>query len=195
MNTWRKVWICERKGKRRRAYSLRWYGEDGRVKTKAASSDKRIAEQMRCARELRINSEDYSERPAMRLSEFAAEHLRLQERRITTGSMLLLKGSLNSFLTFCGDKLLERVTLADCERYLSERLGQVRPATASRDLTTLLAAFQVGVKRGDLAKNPFSGVKPVREPEKTLRVLTTSEVGRLLDACHDPVGGRSCSWR
>lgn len=71
------------------------------------------------------------------------------------------------------------------ERRFTKRLGQVRPATANQDLRTLHAAFQAGVRRGCLAKNPFSGLKPVREPEKTLRVLSNEEVGRLLAACHN----------
>ena len=92
------------------------------------------------------------------------------------------RSSLERFLAFCGSKRLDTLTVAICERYFAGRLKSVRPATANKDRRTLQAIFQRAVTRGYLSENPWTKVKPVREPEKTLRVLTQEEVETLLDA-------------
>ena len=99
------------------------------------------------------------------------------------------EASLRRFLAFCGNKRLDTITVATCERYFAERLGKVRPATANKDRRTLQAVFQRGLARGYLRENPWAKVKPVREPEKAIRVLTEDEVGKLLASCP------SLTWR
>jgi len=72
------------------------------------------------------------------------------------------------------------------ERYFAERLREVSAATANKELRTLKAAFSRALRRGYLERNPASDVKQVREPEKTVRVLTAEEIGQLMSACPSP---------
>lgn len=56
-------------------------------------------------------------------------------------------------------------------------------ATANKDLRHLKASLNRAVRRGYAAENPARWVKPVREPERQLRILSTTEIGDLLRAC------------
>jgi len=186
---WRRVWIRDRKGSRRTNYSIRWYGSDGRLHETAASSSRKIAEQIRRRKELEINSPEYSDTRAISLGDFAREHLALTAARHAARTAREEMDVLERLKTFCGKRQLSGVTPALLEAYLAERLAQVQPATANKELRTLKAVFTQAVKRGYLRKNPCDSLKPVRESEKDVRVLTLKEIDRLLEACPD------LSWR
>ena len=84
---WRRVWIYTRTGKRSTSYALRWYGDDGRVHTKAASTVRRMAEQMRRELEMRLNSDESFEQPKIRLEAFIKEHLTLIEHQVRPSTL------------------------------------------------------------------------------------------------------------
>ena len=180
---WRRVWIFERKGKKRTMYYLRWYGDDGRMKTKVASISRRSAEDRRRELELKLNMGEYSETVDVRFTEVLREDLELIEGQLAPATVAGYGRQLQNFAEKAGDKHLHTITVADCERYFSKRLKEVRPATANSDLRCLKAAFERALKRGYLKVNPWKQIRPVREPERELRVLSTEEVGKLIDAC------------
>ena len=182
---WRRVWLNERKGKRRTSYALRWYGDDGRIKTKAGSSDHRVAEQMRREYELKLNSGEYCDQELITFEDFTKEHQELILNQVVPATHEDYGQCFERFGAFCGKKWLEKITVADCERFFAHRLANVKPATANKDVRTLHAAFRRAVKRSYLRSNPWDGVSVVREPEKELRVLTQDEVAKLLSACHN----------
>jgi len=59
---------------------------------------------------------------------------------------------------------MAEITPSVAERYFAKRLREVSPATANKNLRTLKAAFNRAVRRGHIARNPFSGIKQVRGP-------------------------------
>jgi len=83
----------------------------------------------------------------------------------------------------CGDRELDNVTARLAEGFYAARLQAVSPASANRDLRTLKSVFQRAVERGYLRENPFGRLRPVREAEQEIRVLSTDEIERLLGAC------------
>ncbi len=183
---WRRVWLYERKGKRGKSYNLRWYGDDGRMKTRAAGSNARAAEQARREFETQLNGGTYVDQKSVRLFEFLEEHLELVKPRLAEGSYVEYKACFERFKAFLGDRQLDRVTVADCDRFFSMRLGKVRPATANKDRRSLYTAFKRAVRSKYLRENPWASVDAVREPEKVLRVLSHDEVSKVLAACPNP---------
>jgi integrase len=138
---------------------------------------------MRRQRESELNSGTFREVQAIGLAAFAEEHLSLMEGQVTCRTLEDQRATLNRFTAHCGDRQLSAITPRSAEGFFAERLKVVSPATANKDMRTLKAIFQRAVKRGYLRESPFRGVKPVREPERDIRVLTTEEVERLLAAC------------
>lgn len=182
---WRRAWLYERRGKRGTTYHIRWYGEDGRMRTRAAGRNERAAEQARRELELRINGGAYEEQSALRLSEYLEEHLEAVKARLAAGSVREYERCFKSFLAFVGDRHLDKIGVADCERYFTSRLKEVRPATVNKERRHLHASFKRAVRLKYLKENPWAFVDRVREPEKVLRVLSHDEVDRLLAACPD----------
>ncbi len=180
---WRRIWIRTRKGRRGRTYSLQWYDDLGRLRSKAAGSDKKVAEQLRRALEFDVNTGSVVNESSMRLSEFIREHLDLIEGQVTQATRKDQRETLQNFLGYCGDRPLNRLTERMAEGYFAKRLREVATATANKNLRTLRAIFNRAVKRGYRRRNPFDNIKAVREPERELRVLTSEEVGKLLGAC------------
>jgi integrase len=180
---WHRVWMYERKGKRGTSYHLRWYGEDGRIKTRAAGRNERNAEQSRRELEMQINSGSFAEESSMKLFDFLKEHLELVKPRLAAASYEEYNACYERFKGFLGDRQLSKITVADCDRYFSWRLSKVRPATANKDRRSMYTAFKRAVRSKYLRENPWASVDLVREPEKDLRVLTHDEVGKLIAAC------------
>lgn len=117
---------------------------------------------------------------------FRDEELGAMEGRMVEKSLADLERTLDAFRQFCGGKRLTRIAPTMVERYFSKRLREVSAATANKELRTLKAALSRAVRRGYLERNPASDVRQVREPEKTVRVLTAEEIGKLMAACPSP---------
>lgn len=180
---WQRVWFHIRRGKNRTTYCLRWFGEDGRVRTQAVGPDKKLAEQLRRQRESELNSGAFREVQAVKLGAFAEEHVMLMAGQVTPSTLEDQRATLARFIAYCGERELGAVTPRVVEGFFASRLTEVRPATANKDMRTLKAILQRAVKRGYLRENPFRGLKPVREAERDMRVLSAEEVERLLAAC------------
>jgi len=178
----RSVWLWCRRGTKRTAYYLRWYDDAGRLRSRKASDRKGEAKAMREQLELEINHGEFRETSSMRLSAFAAEHLKLMAEKVAERTLRQQQLSLDQFRAFTGDVRLSDVTHGLAEAFMSHRLAQVSKATANKDLRTLRAIFEHGIKRGYLERNPFESLQPAAEQEKDIRVLSTEEVGLLLSA-------------
>ena len=188
---WHRVWTFERKrkGKKRKGkkrttytYCLRWFGEDGRVRTEAVGTDRRLAEQLRRHREAELNSGAFQQPKPIALGAFTREHLILMPGQVTERTLVDQEATLRRFQAYCGDLPLGKIAPGTAEGFFAARLKTVSPATANKDVRTLKAIFQRAVNRGYLKENPFRNVKPAREPEREIRVLSVEEVERLLDA-------------
>ena len=79
--------------------------------------------------------------------------------------------------------LASRVTKADVEAYLSERLKTVGPARHNLDLQVVRGIFAKAVEWAYCRKNPSDGIRRLKEPPGRVRFLTDDERKALLDAC------------
>ncbi len=179
---WRRVWVWERRLKKGKTYCLRWHDDEGRVRSETVGSDRKLAERLRGEREHGLNAGTLHEPRRISYGEFVAEELILMRSRLAPSSLEGLEFTLRSFGELAGDRALAAITPGLVERYFAQRLERVRLATANKSLRTLRAAFNRAVQRGYLSENPADGLKPVREPEREVRVLTPEEIGKLLEA-------------
>jgi integrase len=179
---WHRVWIHTRKTKKGKSYSIKWYDHRGRQHAKTVGSDRRLAERIRSEKEVALNSPE-KELDSISYSDFVTEELDVLGKRLAASSVIDAKRALRYFSEICGPRTMADIDLAMVERFHSVRLGTVAKATANKELRTMKAAFTRAVRRGYLRENPGQYVKPVRVPQKALRVLSADDVGKLLDAC------------
>ncbi len=78
-------------------------------------------------------------------------------------------------------KAIREVTPELVERYKARRKAEVAPGTVNRELTFLKTLFNKAVEWGRLESSPVAKVKKFREPNFKERILTASEMVRLLD--------------
>ena len=186
---WRRVWITTRKGKKGLRFCIQHYDDRGRLRTEAVGPVRKIAEEIRRQRELELNAGLLRTMEPIRLKAFTADHLELVRSQVAPGTREDQALILKHLLEFAGDVRLDAITARTAEAYVSQRAGLVAPATVNRELRTLSAVFARAIRRGYLRANPFLGIRPLKEPEKTLRILTAEEVQALLEAC------RQAAWR
>ncbi len=181
---WQRVWIWKRNfngGKSR--YYVRWYDRTGRMRSESAGPDRKRAERMRSEKEIEINSSEHDELREISFEGFKEEELRIMGGQLAAKSVLDLEQTLRIFRDMMDVKMLSDVSPGVVENYVAERLANVGRATVNKNIRTLKASLSRAVKRGYLRKNPVSGVQQVREYEKEIRVLSTGEVEKLLEAC------------
>ena len=180
---WRKVWIWERKRKEGKTYCVRWLDDRGRTRTEGVGPDRRLAERIRTQKESDLNSGKVEAIDRVGFDAYMSEELEIMKGRVSPSTIKGLDLTLGHFRRICEPGCVADIKPKTVEAFLSQRLKEVRLATANKDLRTLKASLSRGVKRGYLLKNPAADVKSVREPEKEIRVLSTEEVGKLFDAC------------
>ena len=81
-----------------------------------------------------------------------------------------------------GGRLLEDVAPADLERYKSERLESVKPATVNRELAFLKHVYNVAIRDEKTERNPVAKIKLASEPSGRTRWLNDEEEARLMAA-------------
>jgi integrase len=90
---------------------------------------------------------------------------------------------LRQLAKYFGKRKLSELTRWDAETFKIEMSRRVAPATVNRLLGNLKHILSMAVEWGALSNNPFVGVKLLRVPKRSERILTKDEEGKLLDAC------------
>lgn len=88
---------------------------------------------------------------------------------------------MDHYLLFFSDKMLDRITPSDIERYRDLRLTQqAAPATINKEVFCLSGLCRYAIRMNRLKNNPVSGLKKLRVEEKSLSFLEKDEVKMLL---------------
>jgi site-specific recombinase XerD len=96
----------------------------------------------------------------------------------------LAKAYFESFINMVGNKEITNVTYGDCEKHQQHCIDMgLRPATANSRKATVSRVFALAVKRGQLDKNPFTGLRKMKVPKNKIRVFSGEEVSRMFEAC------------
>ena len=90
---------------------------------------------------------------------------------------------LKQLTKFFGRRKLSQLTRWDAEYFKIESSKSVAPATVNLSLVTLKHILSMAVAWNILSQNPFAGVKLLRVPTRTERVLAQDEEIKLLTAC------------
>jgi len=121
--------------------------------------------------------------------DFVKEELEIASGRAAQGTLEQMEICLKHFGAICHPNTVADINTAMVEQFYSRRLREVARATANKELRHLKACFGRAVMRGYMSRNAASAVKPAKEAEKAVRVLTGEEIGKLLSACP------SAGWR
>ncbi len=164
-------------------YYLRWIGEDGREKYQSLGhSEKRQAELQRREKELEL-VRDIEQPQTMKLSELLEDYVRRTRTQIERSTANLGAYCMKHLIAAVGDITAESVTYKHCEllqQYCFDNgLG---PASVNMHSKLIKRIFELAVKRGQLLKNPFDGVRLVKVPKKLIRLFSEKEFNKLLAA-------------
>ncbi len=82
-----------------------------------------------------------------------------------------------------GNKKITELTAEEAERYKTDRVRRVKPATVNREMTLLKHMLSKAVEWKLLSTNPFRGIRSLNVPTRMERILELHEETRLLAAC------------
>jgi integrase len=177
-----------------KAYWIEYY-INGRRKRERIGPNKGAAEQ-RLREVLKLRAEerwvDKDKSARLTLGELARWYLSLKEVQ-SKDSYRRDKQLVAHLLQLLGENSkLNAINPGKIESYQHKRLSEpsqchpgesTRPATVNRDLSCLKTMFNRAVRNKLIDHNPISGVKKLAENNVRMRILTTEEFFRLLDAC------------
>ncbi len=162
-------------------YLVQWM-EGGRVRTESVGTSKKLAERLKKLKEYELNSGIASSIKAIRFPDFRAEELKVLEGRAAPKTLVEVARILRDFAEVARPHWVKDITTSMVEGYMAAISRKVRPATLNHHLRVLKASFNRAVKRNYIRENP-ADIAKVKEPEKSIRVLSAEEVEKLLDAC------------
>jgi integrase len=180
-------WIQRRRRAGGEVWEVAFY-LDGRQVTRVAGSHDQ-AERLRqeVASEL---AQVRSRRLANRVltHEFVERYLEWRRHTVAPKSIKDQRETLAMFLRLCPREHLDELGPDAARAFIARRSEGPRPvsrATINKNLRTLRAVFRHAVNDGLMERNPFDGVRRLREAARPIRVLDAAEVRALMDACPD----------
>jgi integrase len=125
---------------------------------------------------------DKRKKEKIRFEEFATTFVELYSKpnkrpRVARRDEFLIK----RLGTHFNGKYLYEITPQAVERYKSERIKEVAPATVNRELACLKCMFNKAIIWKNADENPVRQVKLFKENNARLRYLEKSEIKKLLD--------------
>ena len=160
------------------------YSCDGRRIKKAISESKKIAEAVLCKRKTEIAEDKYldiKKNKKIRFEDFADEYLEIHSK--SKKSYYTDEKIIGLLKKLFEGKCLHQITTLDIEKFKSERIKKVSPATVNRTLAVLKSIFNRAIAWGKVDSNPFRGVKLFKENNQRLRFLEQEEIPILLSRC------------
>lgn len=170
----------KRGGKTR--YYIRWVDpQTGREVWRAAGTTLSAAKSKARRRQADLAVGLSDDLKSVTWADFVAEHVALLPGRENSYAAQLI---LQDFGRVCKPATPDSVSYAMVEGYVKTlREKSCSVATINKKLRYLRAALNKAIKRGYCRTNPVAGWEWERENRKTIRVLSTSEQSRLLEAC------------
>jgi len=164
------------------------YRVEGRRKREKIGSSKKLAEQVLAKRKIDIAEGKYLDRQKQEkitFEEFSERYLKdysIPNKRSWKETDKYYVKRLNSVF---GKKYLYTISSHDIERYKSERIKEVSPASVNRELSCLKTMFNKAIDWGYTSENPLRQIKLFKENNERVRFLNTEEFKSLLSYCSD----------
>ncbi|MEW6686074.1 MAG: tyrosine-type recombinase/integrase [Candidatus Edwardsbacteria bacterium] len=111
--------------------------------------------------------------------DFAKQYLEYAKTNKSANTYRLNITNLRALIPFFKEKYLSEIVSQEIERYKTERLKNVTPASVNRDLACLRHLFNKAIEWGYVSTSPMKGVKQLKEPPGRLRFLSKEEIQRL----------------
>ncbi len=119
--------------------------------------------------------------------------LRHQQARLTPRAYVREDGIVQShLLPFFQTAKLASIRRADVQKYITQRSGEVSPASITKELNVLKHLLALAVEWELIPVNPAHGVKGPKVPAGRVRYLQPTELRAVLEACPEwlrPIAG------
>ena len=119
----------------------------------------------------------------IRFDEFADYYLELHSKVNDKAWKKFDRYNIKLLKEYFGGKYLCEITPEMIERFKTERIKTVTPATLNRNLACLKSIFNKAIEWGKVEHNPMKKVKLLKENNRRLRYLEKEEIARLLANC------------
>lgn len=174
--------------KRNKVWWIDYVQNGERIRRSLKVSDQKMAEKMR------VEIEQNVERGVVGLPQTFVDFFQIFEEFKRT---VILKKSesyarrlfqqLKPFLLFLQKNdlaNLARVTVADVERHLDQRLKKIAPKTWNDELRVIERFFRFAVEREYLSRNPAEKIQKHRTEKHSIEIYTSAELGLIFKYAH-----------
>lgn len=172
--------------KRKNSWYLDYTYKGKRIR-KSVGRSKKVAEltlkdiEVKIAKEEQLGIHDTKK---ILLTDFAEEYLKFSKTNKAPQSHRRDIVSLRvNLMPYFKEQYLKGIDPETIEKYKTERLGKVKPATVNRELACLKNLFNKSIEWGYCNVNPVKKVKLLKEPPGRIRYLENYEIHALLKEC------------
>ena len=164
---------------------IRYSGPDGKIHKEAVGA-KGLAKQVLHKRKTEVREgKFFPKRPRdWKVSELIDDYLQRNQGRLAQFYHHVAHGK--TWKDWLDGKTASDVTPADIQRYVTERLKTVKPATVNRELAFLKRVFNDAIENERATSNPVERVKLLKENNARVRFLAPEEEERLLRELKKP---------
>lgn len=127
------------------------------------------------------------ELPPVKFHDFAKEYLDSVRVDRKPGSMRRTISLMRSLDKEFGSRLIQEITTWQIEKFKARRKDEVKPASVNREVALIKHMYSKAILWKRCAENPAKPVKLLKGEVRRTRWLTTEEIGRLIQVCHDRI--------
>ena len=165
-------------------YGLDYIDANGkRRQVSLGHADTKKADRQRAQkeRELRMGID---EKTRIRLKALLKDYLEQTRTQIEPSTATSAAYRMKDFIDSVGNKFADDVTYRDCEKFQQFLVDKgLRPCSVNSHIKMVKRIFSLAVKRGQIERNPFTGLPFMKEQKKAIRLLTEDEYDKMLLNC------------
>ncbi len=169
-------------------YYLIYIDECGKRRQKSLGhTDKRKAERQRAKfeRHLRMGT---VEPGSLTIEELLKDYLERTRTQIEESTANSAAYRMKDFIAAVGNMRSDAVTFKHAERFQQYCIDKgLSAASTNTHIKMVKRIFSLAVKRGQLEKNPFTGISMLKVPDGLVRLITEKELRLLLSVASNPI--------
>lgn len=164
------------------------FSAEGKRKREHIGTSKSLAETVLKKRLVEVAEGKYLDKKKedrIKFEDFAKEYLDLHSKTNNKTWQKFDTSIINSLNKFFLGKYLDEITPHMVERFKSDRMKDVTPATINRNLAVLRSMFNKAITWGKFTgTSPLRTIKSFKENNQRLRFLEQDEINKLLSVCN-----------
>lgn len=155
---------------------------DKQFRRSLRTKDRKLAEQRLSELRHQVGNLTISDDARLSFDEIAKRWLATTSHALKPSSILRRETCIRNLTPFFAGLAIRNIRPHHCERWLTERAGQIAPQTMVHELDTMRLVFAYAIRHGLMLSNPADGIKRRKIAHQPMVIPTREQFRKLVES-------------